>query len=86
MHTIIVIVLTYAALRAIFKRRPAAYKMQTISRHESFTPAARDSGSTIPAPTFELWSVTAARYEAQRQEVARNALAMYTPSHLEQET
>ena len=83
MHTLIVIVLIYAALRAIFKRRPAAYKMQLVSRPEGLRYAARDSGSTVPAPTFELWSVTAARYEAERRAVARNALMMYYPSHLE---
>jgi hypothetical protein len=49
-HTIILLVLVYAAikaaLRAIFKRKP--YKIQLVSRYDTFTPAARESGSTNP--------------------------------------
>jgi hypothetical protein len=48
-HTVILLVLVYAALKAIFKRltRPAPYKMQLVSR----TYAAHESGSTIEEST-----------------------------------
>jgi hypothetical protein len=56
MHTIILIVLIYAAVKAIFKRKP--YQIQLVSRGETFTPAARESGSTNKPGDFtdsHLW-------------------------------
>jgi len=44
-HTIILITLVYAAIRAIFKRKP--YQIQLVSRPS----AAHDSGSTIEEST-----------------------------------
>ena len=84
-HTIILITLVYAAIRAIFKRKP--YQIQLVSQPS----AAHDSGSTnsdirdrISAEnlahaiaTFEPWSVSEARYEAERRERGRRGLALY---------
>jgi hypothetical protein len=59
-HTIILIVLIYAAARATLRKllAPKPYKMQLVSRYDTFTPAARESGSTNTPGDFtdsHLW-------------------------------
>jgi hypothetical protein len=95
MHTIILIVLIYAALRATLRklRAPKPYEMQLVSRPEGLRFAARESRSTIcsqdsPNPFSEMITVEEpyqhkrARLELQRK-ASRSALMDYYPVNLE---
>jgi len=92
MHTIILIVLIYAALRATLRklRAPKPYEMQLVSRPEGLRFAARESRSTNSPNPFSDTLVTVeepyqhkrARLELQRK-ASRSALMDYYPVNLE---
>jgi len=79
-HTLILAVLLYAAVRAALRGRkpdPMVGRLIYTPRRQTATAAA----SFTPAP-FELWSVTAARYKAQRAADGRRALMSYWPKDI----
>jgi hypothetical protein len=96
MHTIILIVLIYAALRATLRklRAPEPYEMQLVSRPEGLRFAARESRSTNSPNPFseaiareitveEPYQHKRARLELQRKAAGLRALMDYYPVNLE---
>jgi hypothetical protein len=96
MHTLIVIVLIYAAVKATLRklRAPKPYKMQLVSRPEGLRFAARESRSTNSPNPFsdalammitveEPYQHKLARLELQRKAAGLRALMDYYPVNLE---
>jgi hypothetical protein len=82
-HTLILAVLLYAAVRAALRGRkpdPAAGRL-VANTYGARTQTATAATSFTPVP-FELWSVTAARYKAQRAADGRRALMSYWPKDI----
>jgi hypothetical protein len=82
-HTIILAALLYAIVRAALRRSPPDPMAGRLIHRSASVSAVRPQPATVAAPftppPFELQSVTAARYKAQRAAEGRRALMSYWP-------
>jgi hypothetical protein len=85
-HTLITGLILYCLFRAAIRpRKPDPMAGRLVHRSASMSAArsqsAIEAAPFTPAP-FELWSVTAARYKAQRAAEGRRALMSYWPKDI----